>query len=116
MRNSSLEAQLLEEPLGLSSLVLGLQGFLQLSANLLLLGRILEELAADGGGSVQFKVVTSGHQVGIIDDLDKGLDARATSDLLLVHGLGNLQGSTLHPDDQSAAKLFVGGLVTFVKV
>lgn len=87
---SHLEAQLLEEPLGLSSLVLGLHGLFQLGADLLLLGGILEVLAGDGDGGLQLKAVAGGHEVGVVDELDKRLDAAATGNLLLIHGPGDL--------------------------
>ncbi len=111
-----LEAQLLEEPLGLSSLVLGLHGLFQLGADLLLLGGILEVLLGDGDGCLQLKAVAGGHEVRVVDELDKGLDAAAASNLLLAHRLGDLEGGALHTGDQGKAKLFVAGRITIVKV
>lgn len=85
MDRFDLEAQLLEEPLGLSTLILGLQDLFQIAADLLFLCGILQQLTADRRGGLQLKAVTSGHQVRIVDHLDKGLDARALGNLLFVH-------------------------------
>lgn len=114
---SCLEAQLLEEPLGLTSLVLVFKDLLQLSADLLLLGGILEELGGNGCLDLShLERVAGGHQVGIVDDLDEGLDAAAAGNLLGVHVLGNLQGSTLNTGNQGTAKLLTSTLITLIEM
>lgn len=101
-----LEAELLEEPLVLSSLVLFFQNLLDFLLHFLLGSSVLQDGGVDGG---EFGVegVTGGHDVGVVDDLDEGLDAGTTSDALGTHGLGDLEGSGFDTDDQGATESLV---------
>lgn len=106
-----LETELLEEPLVLSSLVLLLQNLLDGLASLTLLGRVLQQVHSDGLLQVSIKAVTGGHQVGIVDELDEGLDTATTGDLLVAHGFGDLEGVTFQAADQGRAELLATGFV-----
>ena len=80
----NLETELLEEPLGLSRLVLSLQGLSQLLAQLLLNSGILQSLTRNIT-LFQLKAITSRHQMGIIDQLDKRLNTATLGNLLGIH-------------------------------
>lgn len=45
----------------------------------------------------------------VVDDLDKGLNARALLDLLGVHGVGDLAGVLVNPSNQGVAVGTLGG-------
>jgi hypothetical protein len=85
-----LEAELLEEPLVLASLVLFLQDLLDLLLGSLLGSSILQSFRVHGILEINVKVVASRHHVGVVDELDEGLNVGATSDALSTHRLGNL--------------------------
>lgn len=70
----------------LESLLDGLLGFLPL-------GRLLEGLRGNGTlERLELEHVSGGEEVGVVDDLDERLNLGSTSDSLLAHVLGHLEG------------------------
>lgn len=84
-----------------------LKDLLDALASLLFLAGILNKVDSDGVLQVNIKAVAGGHDVGIVDELDEGLDARAAINLLGAHRLGDLQGVALDAADEGTAKLLV---------
>jgi hypothetical protein len=111
-----LEAELLEEPLVFTSLVLFFQELANFLLGFLLGGGILQSFNVDGSGHFSFEGVTSGHDVAVVDDLHEGLDVGAAGNALSTHGLGNLHGSTLDTDNQGTTESLVGGLFAIIEM
>ena len=61
-----------------------------------------------------FENLPSGHHVVVVDDLNERLDLGALGDLLLTHGLGDLERSAFDTSDNSITVGSVFG--TFVVV
>lgn len=67
------------------------------------------------GGSIQFKGVTSGHEMRKVDKLYEGLNARAFCHFFGTHTLGNLQGGKFNSHYEGTRILFTDGLVAFIE-
>ena len=59
----------------------------------------------------QKKIIPGGHQVLVVNSLDKGLDARALGNLPAAHSPGNSQRVTVNSDNQSVTVLLLVGSV-----
>lgn len=74
----------------LESLLDGLLGLLPL-------GRLLEGLRGNGTlERLELEHVSGGEEVGVVDDLDERLNLGSTSNSLLAHVLGHLEGVPLN--------------------
>lgn len=97
--------QLLEEPLVFTGLVLLLQSLLDGLFSLLSLRGLIEALGGDGGlEGLNVQRVSCGHQVVVVDQLDKGLDLCSLCDLLGRHALGHLQGFALNTNNHGVGE------------
>lgn len=105
-----LEAQFLEEPLVLSTLVLFLQNLLQLLLGSLLcssIGQGLQGAAFLCHRSIgQLKSVPCRHKVVVVDELQEGLHDGTAGDLTIGHGAGHFFGDALDADDQGVSERF----------
>lgn len=54
--------------------------------------------------------------MGVVDDADKRLDTASSGNLLLVHGLGNLEWGLFDTSNQGTTELLTGALITFIEV
>lgn len=54
--------------------------------------------------------------MGVVDDANERLDTASSGDLLLVHGLGDLEWGLFDTSDQGATELLTGALITFIEV
>lgn len=76
----------------LESLLDGLLGLLPL-------GRLLERLRGNGTlERLELEHVSGGEEVGVVDDLDERLNLGSTSNSLLAHVLGHLEGVPVIPN------------------
>jgi hypothetical protein len=82
-------------------LKLGLHGFAGLGGGHLFVGDDVLEL------KIILDDEAGGHQVVVVDVLDKGLQSALSIELLLTHGLGDLAGSALNTDNEGVTELLV---------
>lgn len=68
-----------------------------------------ESLGVDDGLHVNIDRVASGHDVGEVDELDEGLDARTLQDLLLRHSLGDLERVILNSGNETVSEGALAG-------
>lgn len=83
----------------LSLLVPLLESLLDGLLGLLPLGRLLEGLRGNGTlERLELEHVSGGEEVGVVDDLDERLNLGSTSNSLLAHVLGHLEGVPVIPN------------------
>lgn len=82
-----------------------LKGLLDGLLGVFTLRGLLKGLSRDSSlESVKLKSVTSGHQVVVVNNLNKGLDLGTLSNLLSTVVLGDLQGVSLNTSNKSMTK------------
>ena len=90
-----------KEPSVLAAGVSLLESLLDGLLGILALGNFLEGVVADNAlESFELECVTGGHEMVVVDDLDKRLDAAALLNLLGAHAAGDLLGVTLDTGDE----------------
>lgn len=100
-----LKLQLGEEPLVLTGLVSLFECLLDGLLGIGSLRRLLESVSSDGSlQRFEFQRVSSGHEVVVVDGLDKRLDLGSSGNLLSGMLLGNLQRVSLDTSNNGMTK------------